>query len=537
VAQIGAAIGREFPYELIAAVADRSEDALRVGLDQLVDAGLVFRRGSLPEATFLFKHALVQDAAYMTLLKSRRRHLHARIAQMVEERTPDRASAHPEMVASHYAQAGLAEKAIDYWEKAGRLAVQRSTMAEATVHFGKALESLASLPKGSQRRSSELALQLELAGTLTAVKGWASREASEAYAHARELCRDVPEGPQLAAALNGLRTILLNRAEFAAARQVAEELLAVAERQDNSDAKVAAHYGYGVILLFQAEFARALQHLRQAIAVHTPPINRSRILMPVDPGVGGRSFTAWALLMLGYPDQALALSRQAIASARELGYPYTVAYSLHVNCIFHQLLGDATTVRGRSEELVALATEQGFPYFVGSGTYFRGWATMALGGSIQDAIGEMQQGLATTRATGAEIRVQYYFGLLAEACRRTNRTTEGLNQLSEAFQLVERTDERWYEGELQRLRGEMLIATADRRGAEPCFSRALATAQKQGAKFFELRAANSLARLWHDQGRHAEARELLAPVYGWFTEGFDTLDLKEGKALLDELAS
>jgi class 3 adenylate cyclase len=257
VAQIGAAIGREFPYELIAAVADRSEDALRVGLDQLVDAGLVFRRGSLPEATFLFKHALVQDAAYMTLLKSRRRHLHARIAQMVEERTPDRALAHPELVASHYAQAGLAEKAIDYWEKAGRLAVQRSTMAEAAAHFGKALESLASLPKGSQRRSSELGLQLELAGTLTAVKGWASREASEAYAHARELCRDVPEGPQLAAALNGLRSILLNRAEFAAARQVAEELLAVAECQDNSDAKVTAHYGYGVILLFQAEFAAA----------------------------------------------------------------------------------------------------------------------------------------------------------------------------------------------------------------------------------------------------------------------------------------
>ena len=162
---------------------------------------------------------------------------------------------------------------------------------------------------------------------------------------------------------------------------------------------------------------------------------------------------------------------------------------------------------------------------------------MALGGSIQDAMGQMQQGLATKRATGAEIKVPYYIGLLAEACRRTNRTTEGLNQLSEAFDLVERTDERWYEGELHRLKGEMLIATADRRSAEPCFSCALATAQKQGAKFFELRAANSLARLWHDQGRHAEARDLLAPVYGWFTEGFDTLDLKEAKALLEALSS
>ena len=207
IAQVGAAIGREFSYELIAAVTDHDDSALRIALDQLVDAGLVFRRGSLRDATFLFKHALVQDAAHGALLKSQRQHLHARIAQMLEERLPEHASAHPELVASHYAQAGLAEKAIEYWDKAGRLAVRRSTMAEAAAHFGKALESLATLPKGSQQRSSELALQLELAGTLTAVKGWASGEASEAYARARELCRDAPEGPNLVAALNGHRSI------------------------------------------------------------------------------------------------------------------------------------------------------------------------------------------------------------------------------------------------------------------------------------------------------------------------------------------
>jgi predicted ATPase len=536
IAQVGAAIGREFSYELIAAVTDHDDSALRIALDQLVDAGLVFRRGSLPDATFLFKHALVQDAAHGALLKSQRQHLHARIAQMLEERLPDHASAHPELVASHYAQAGLAEKAIEYWDKAGRLAVRRSTMAEAAAHFGKALESLATLPKGSQRRSSELALQLELAGTLTAVKGWASGEASEAYARARELCRDAPEGPNLVAALNGHRSILLNRAEFAAARQVADELLAVAERQDNPDARLTSHYGYGVILLFQAEFTRALQHLRQAITVHTGPINRSLILMPVDPGVGGRSFAAWVLLMLGYPDQALALSRQAIASARELGYPYTVAYSLHVNCIFHQLLGDGTTVRQRSQELVALAREQGFPHFVGSGTCFRGWATMMLGGSIQDAISEMQQGLATKRATGAEIKVPYYFSLLAEAHRRASRIAEGISLLKRALALVERTDERWYEAELYRARAEAFMSSSDRGNAERWLHRALGTAQRQGARFWELRAANSMARLWCDQGERARARDLLAPIYGWFTEGFDTRDLKEARALLDELA-
>jgi predicted ATPase len=291
-------------------------------------------------------------------------------------------------------------------------------------------------------------------------------------------------------------------------------------------------HSYGVVLLFQAEFTAALQHLRQAIAVH----NRL-ILMPVDPTIGGRNFTAWALLFLGYPDQALALSRQAMASAREFSYPYTVAYCLHIHCVFHQLLGHATIVRERSKELVALATERGFPHFVGSGTFFRGWATMALGGSIQDAVSEMRQGLATKRAIGAEIKVPYYLGLLAEAYRQTNRTAEGLIFLSEALELVEGTDERWYEAELYRLKGEMLITNADQPGAEPWFSRAVAEAQKRGAKLFELRAATSLARLWRDQRKRKEARELLAPVYGWFTEGFDTIYLKEAKNLLDELSS
>jgi tetratricopeptide (TPR) repeat protein len=548
VAQIGAVIGREFSYELISAVADRGDDALRAGLDQLVDAGLVSQRGSLPEATFLFKHALVQDAAYGTLLKGRRQHLHARIAQMMEQRIPDKASTHPELTASHYAQAGFAEKAIEYWEKAGRLAVQRSMMAEAAVHFSKALQLLRTLPKSSRRRSGEIGLQLDLAATLMAVKGWGSREAGEAYTHARELCGDVPEGPELAMALNGLRLILLNRADTRAARQVAMELLGLTARQNDSDAKLTSQYAYGVILFFQAEFTGAVRQLREAIAIHDRSINRSLRSVPVDPRieahsfggwarVGAHSFAACALLLLGSSDQALALSREAVASARELGYPYTLAYSLHVNCVFHQLLGDANTVWDRSKELVALATKQSFPHLVGSGTFFRAWATMALGGSIQDAISEMQQGLATKRATGAEIKVPYYYGLLAEAHVRTNRTTEGLDLLSEALELVERTDERWYEAELYRLKGETLIKSADRPGAEPWFSHALAEARKQGAKFFELRAAASLARLWRDQGRRDEARELLAPVYGWFAEGFDTLDLKEAKKLLDELSS
>ena len=536
IAQVGAAIGREFSYELIAAVAEHNDSALRAALDQLVDAGLVFRRGSLPEVTFLFKHALVQDAAHGTLLKSHRQHLHGRIAQALEEQLPDRASAHPELVAGHYAQAGLVEKAIKYWDQAGRLAVQRSTMGEAAVHFGKALKLLASLPKNPQRRSSELAVQLALARTLNAAKGWASPEAGEAYARARELCREVPEGPQLVAALYGVRSFLHNRAEFAAARQVAEELLSVAGRQHDRDAKLMAHHAYGLSLLFRAEFSDAFQHFREALAVDNQPGHGALTFALVDPRVACRSFIPWTLLLQGYPDQALAASQQAVAAARKLTCLYTLAYALHVNCIFHQLRGDGAILEERAEELVALATEQGFPHFVGSGTCFRGWAMLAVGGSIEEAISSMRWGLATKRATGAEIKVPYYLGLLAEAHRRANRIADGMSLLNEAMELVERTDERWYEAELYRLMAEALITKSDRHDAERWLCRALRTAQKQGARLWELRAATSVARLWRDQGKRTDARDLLAPIYRCFTEGFDTRDLKEATALLAELA-
>jgi predicted ATPase len=504
-------------------------------LDQLVDAGLIFRRGLLPDATFLFKHALVQDAAYGSLLKSRRQHLHGRIAQTLEERLPDQASLRPELVASHYAQAGMPDQAIDYWDKAGRLAVERSAMAEAVVHFGKALRSLADLPKSPQRRSRELALQLALAGTLTATKGWASREAGEAYAHARDLCFELAEGPQLVATLNGLRLVLANRAEFAAARRIVEELLAVAQAGDDPDAKLLAEYGFGLSLLFRAEFTGALQHFRAAIPVDDRPSPRSLTFAHVDLRVAPRGFMAWTLLLLGSADQALAESQQSLALARKASHPYALGMALHLSCIFHQLRGDGTMLAERSDELVALATEQGFPHFVGSGTCFRGWATIALGGSISDAIGKIRDGLATKRATGAEIKVPYYLGLLAEANRRIDRTTEGLNLLREALELAERTDERWYEAELYRLRGEVLVAKSDSDGAELWFSRSLSKAQAQNAKLWELRASCSLAHLRSDQGKRAEARELLTPVYSWFTEGFDTPDLQEAKALLEEL--
>jgi tetratricopeptide (TPR) repeat protein len=534
-AQVGAAIGREFTYGLVQAVADRDDDPLRAALDQLVDAGLIFRRGLLPDATFLFKHALVQDAAYGSLLKSRRQHLHGRIAQTLEERLPDQASLRPELVASHYAQAGMADQAIDYWDRAGRLAVKRSAMAEAVVHFGKAIHLLAGRPESEQRRAGELTLQLALAGALMAVKGWASSEAGDAYIRARELCREAPEGSQLARALNGAWAFLLNRGDIRAACQLADELIALSERRGNRETNLMAYRCVGTSELFRGEFSRALRHLRKALTFYDRAEHQPPTLTPYDIHVTCESFIAWTLLLLGYVDQALAQSRDALANARELAQPYKLAFALHVNCIFHQLRGDGPGLQERSQEPLALATEQGYPHFVGTGTCFRAWATVAMGGPIVEAINELRLGLAAKRATGADIKIPYYFGLMAEAHMRIGRTSEGLTLLSEALELVGRTDERWFEAELCRLRGELLRAKGDREGAELWFSRSLAKARAQNAKLWELRACCSTARLRGDQGKRTEGQTLLAAAYGWFTERPDMPDLKEAKALLEEL--
>jgi predicted ATPase len=408
-------------------------------------------------------------------------------------------------------------------------------MAEAVVHFGKALHLLARRPESTQRQARELALQLALAGALMAVKGWASSEAGDAYARARELCREAPEGSQLARALSGAWIFLHNRGDIRAAYQLADELIALSERQNDRETKLMAFRFLGTSELFLAEFGRALHHLRLALTFYDQAEHRT--LMPYDIRVSGESFVAWTLLLLGHADQGLAQSRHALAYARELLQPHTLAFALHVNCIFHQLRGDGPELRERSDELVALAAEQGYPHFAGTGTCFRAWATVATGGPIVEAINELRRGLEAKRATGADIKLPYYFGLLAEAHGRIGQISEGLTLLSEALEVIERTDERWFEAELYRVRGELLRAKGDPEGTELWFARSLAKAQAQNAKLWELRTCRSIARLRRDQGKLQETHDLLAAVYGSFTEGFDTRDLREAKALLDALSS
>jgi predicted ATPase/class 3 adenylate cyclase len=537
VAQIGAALGREFPHDLLAAVADRPEAELQAALDQLVAAELVYRRGAAPDVTYSFKHALVQDTAYGTLLKSRRQRLHGRIAEVLEEHFPETTESQPELLAHHCTQAGLVDQAVTYWHKAAQLALGRSAAVEAIDQLSRGLELLRSLPEGPERDRRELDLQVALGSASLAGKVWGSPEMGLAYTRAYELCLTVDDVRQHVLTLYGLIVFRENRAQLNAALELAEELLRFGQTQEDLAAKLLGHRAMGNVQVFLARFDAALPHLEEVILNYDPLKHSFPTHVQTDSRVVSRSFIAWALLYMGHLDRALAEAEQALTEARELGHRHSLAFGLHVNCLFHQVRGNRMLVEERSSALVALAAERGYPHVHATGTFFHGWACAAAG-ALDEGIAAMRRGLAAKQAGGGEIKVPYYLGVLGAAYARAGRPVEALALFTDAFERVEETGERWFEAELHRRRGEVLLclSDADNAEAERCFRQAMAVAQAQGTKLWELRAAMSLARLWADQGERARAHDLLAPIYGWFTEGFETADLKDAKALLDELA-
>ncbi|SIO66897.1 SAM domain (Sterile alpha motif) [Bradyrhizobium erythrophlei] len=536
VAQIGAAIGREFSFDLMASVARRSKEELLAALDQLVDAGLVFRRGTPPQATFLFKHALVQEAAYNVLLRGQRQELHTRIARVLEQEFPGDATV-PELLAHHFAEAGLAEAAVENWLKAGRLAIAHSATAEAEAQLTRALELLATLPDGPTRRRQELDVQVALGGALISVKGYAATETGRAYARARELCRKVGEIPQLFPVLFGQAVIHMQRAEHFAALEVSEELLRLAERQEDPARVLVGHRVVGASLFHLGRFAGARDHLERTLSLYNPERDRALAFhWAHDQRVTALCWLSWTLCVLGYPDQAMARSSEALADARALGHLPTLAYALVWNAIIWQLRRQHREARAASAELMSLATEQRFPLWQAAAMIVGGWA-QAVAGDSEAGSAQLRHGLAGWQATGAEGWLPYHLGVAADVCWRAGQADEALNLTLNALARAENTAAHWFEAELHRLRGELLIANSDRKEGTRCLLRALRVAREQNAKMWELRASTCLARLWRDQGKRNAASELLAPVYGWFTEGFDTIDLKEAKALLDLLAS
>jgi predicted ATPase/class 3 adenylate cyclase len=538
VAQLGAVVGREFAYELLQAIAPLDEETLQAGLAQLVAAELLYQRGRPPRARYLFKHALIQDAAYGSLLKSTRQQVHQQIAQALEVRFPALVETQPELVAQHYTEAGCAEQAVHYWQRAGQRASERSAHLEAVSHLTTGIELLKSLPETPARTQHAVTLHIALGAALQVTKGHAAPEVEHAYTQAYALCQQAGETPELVPVLFGLWRFYNTRAQLQTARELGETLLRLAHRAHDPALTVVAHYALGLTSFWLGALPAARLHLEEGIARYTPDQCRTPAFrMGQDPGVACRIYTAVALWCLGYPTQARARVDEALTLAHELSHPFSLAFAQCFAAFVSQFRRDVPAVHAHAEAAVALSTAQGFTQWAVQGTILRGWA-LALQGQGDEEIAQVRQGIAAFRATGAAVFVPYFYTWLADVSAHLGRVEEGLQALAEAHTLVEQQEERWWEAEVSRLRGVLLLRQpeAPPAEAEAWLQRALNVARRQEAKSLELRAAMSLSRLWQQQGKQAEARALLAPVYDWFTEGFDTADLQEAKALLEELA-
>jgi class 3 adenylate cyclase/predicted ATPase len=540
--QTMAVIGKEFPVSLLKHVVDRPEEELQLLLSHLQTAEFIYEQPAFPEVEYTFKHALTQEVSYNSLLIERRRGLHERAAQAIEAVFHYRLEDYYNELAYHYSRSGNTHKAIEYLQLAGQQAVQRSANAQAVSHLTSALALLTALPDSPQRAQQELTLQVALGVALGAMTGYSSREMETVYTRARELCRQVGDTPQLFPVLWGLYIVYLVRAELQTARELAEQFLSLAQSVQDAELLLWAHYALGATLTWLGEFTRGLEHVRQSSALYDPQHHRSHTLLyGQDPGVACLGFTAWGLWFLGYPDQALQKSREALSLARELAHPSTSVYALDWAAMFHQFRGEQQTAQERAEAAITVSTEQGLPLWLAWGAVVRGWA-LAERGQAEEGVTQIRQSLAALQTMGGELAGPYRLALLAEVYGKGGQTAEGLAVLAEALVAVDNRAECWWEAELYRLKGELVLQSQVQgpnakveKEAEECFYKAVEVARRQQAKSLELRAVMSLARLWQQQSKKNEARQMLAEVYGWFTEGFDTADLKEAKALLEEL--
>ena len=547
VAQIGAAIGREFSHALLCAVASGPEPELASALDRLIATGLLFRQGVPPHATYLFKHALVQDAAYGTLLREPRRKLHTRIADTIESQFAEIAETQPELLARHCTEAGLIEKAVGLWGKGGQRSLERSALVEAAEQFTRALDLIATLPSNSAVRRDQIKLQVALITPLTHVKGWAAPETKAAVEQAHllleqaEALGETPDDPLL------LFSVLFgfwvaNTVAFNAdvSRDLAAQFLALAQKQRASGPLMLGHAFRGGSLMLGGAITEGRAHLDQSIALYDPTEHRPLAMRFGDNArVTNLYFRSKALWVLGYAEAARADVDQALKYAREDGHAVSLLWALAASFfIVDSYCGNYTTANARVDELLGLANEKDAPFWKAFGRLGRGWL-LGLTGGASDAIQMITSGIAAWRSTGTTVFLPLWLSCLAAFHAELGQPDDAWRGIGEAMSMIDTAKERWFEAEVNRVAGEIALKSpeANPAKAQAYFERALAVARKQQAKSWELRAAMSMARLWRDQGKREEARELLAPVYGWFTEGFDTLDLKEAKALLDELAA
>jgi class 3 adenylate cyclase/predicted ATPase len=537
-AQLGATLGREFSYGLLQAVSPWDEGTLQRGLHQLVEAEFLYQQGLPPQATYRFKHALIQDVAYQSLLRSTRQQYHQRIAQALEAQFPETVETQAELVAQHYTTAGCTEEAVRYWQRAGEHASERSANVEAVSHFTTGIELLKTLPETPAHTQHAVTLYIALGAALQRTQGLAAPEVEQAYTQAYALCQQVGETPELVPVLFGLWRFYLAQPQLHTAREIGETLLRQAQGGHDPAFSVLAHYILGVTWFWLGALPTARLHLEEGIAHYTSDQRRASVFrMGQDPGVSCRAYAAQTVWLLGYPEQALAYTHEALALAHALSHPFSLAWARCMAAIVSQFRPDVLAVHEHAEAAVTLSIEQGFPQWAALGTILRGWA-LAMQGQGEEGMAQLRQGIAGWRATGAVLIVPYFCTLLADAATHLGHVEDGLQALAEGHNLMEQQEERYWEAEISRLRGVLLLQQSGtpQAEAEAWLQRALDIACRQEAKSLELRAALSLACLWQRQGKRDEAYELLATIYGWFTEGFDTADLQEAKVLLEELS-
>jgi predicted ATPase/class 3 adenylate cyclase len=536
IAQIGAVIGREFAYELLALIGERSEAELKGGLERLTRAGLLFARGSPPNAAYTFKHTLVQDAAYGTLLRSRRQGLHARIAKEIEIHFAEMGDQRPELLAHHATQAGLIERAVVQWGKAGRKSVSRSAMIEAVSQLRRGLELVPSLPDTPERQRLELELQSALGGALVASKGIAAPETGSAYARARLLCEQLGDSVSLIPVLSGQISHHFGRAEYALARRKAEDLLRLAQSRGDTASELVGSRSMGLNLHLLGEFRAAARSFERVLQIYDP--NEHGALTAVaayDMRALALTYLSVDLFILGHIDEALSRGEEGIAWSRQLNHPHTLSYALSFGALAYVLRGENEKAEAMTEEVLALAAAQNLPVWLPSANVFRGYLRVARGDT--GALTFARQGIAAKNAQGSVLNQPFFLSLLAASCERAGRAEEALSLLAEAFAIAERTGERWFEAELYRLRGNWLLIhrSGMEAEAETCLHRALTLARQQAAVMWELRAAVSLARFWSGKARRKEAADLLVPLWDAFAQSSPIPDIEAARALLIEL--
>lgn len=534
VAQRAAVLGRELSYTLLAAVAGMSETTLRRGLARLVKAEILFVRGEPPDATYTFKHALVQEAAYESLLKRARQTMHGRVVDVLLAELPERAAAEPELVARHAEAAGRVTEAVDCYQRAGERAQSRSAHAEAIRHFEHAIAILLTQPESRARDTREAALQVPLAESRTVALGYTSPAVEAAHERTRALCEAVGDELGLGHALSRLGVFAHNSGDTERACLLGAQALAIGERVGDPGLLLKAHCDLGLTEVYRGKFGSSLAHLETALGLAQPDVYRANLFASGNPGVRALSASAWDLFVLGFPDRALTRAREGVIRAQELAHPFSIAHALFFETVVHALRQDGVRQRERATETIALSEAQGFPFWLGVGQAFHAAARVQAGETA--AIADLQAGLALMATAGSRGGAPALMVLLGKSYRAAGRLDEARTTITNGLALAAQSAQTFFDAELLRVQAEIHLAAGDEDAAAASYERALAVARSQASKSFELRVAIGLARLAARRGDREAARALLAPVYGWFTEGFDTRDLLDARMLLDDLA-